>query len=137
MGFEFRKNDLDIEIAGNIFPIDYNVDFQNRCLEFSKNTMAMAEEIEKSNNDAEAVDKTCKYCKEAINTLLGDETASEKIFAGRKDKLTDCIDVISYIFNEVENYKNTEVNKIKNFAKKRTNNIPQNRQQRRHGKKNK
>ncbi|EEP53787.1 hypothetical protein [Clostridium butyricum] len=137
MGFEFKKNDLEIKIAGNVFPIDYNEDFQNRCLEFSKKTMAMAEEIGNSSNDAEAVSKTCKYCKEATNTLLGDEKASEKIFANRQEKLTDCIDVISYIFEEVERYKNTEVNKIKNFAKKHTNsNNPQNRQQKRYGKKN-
>ena len=132
-GFEFKKNDLNIEIVGNVFHIDYNNDFQNRCLEFSEKCMSLAEEIGKSKNDAEAVKKTCKYCKEAINTLLGDETASEKIFAGRKDNMMDCIDVISYIFDEVDKFKSSQMDKIKNFARNRT----KNRQQRRHEKRHK
>lgn len=135
MGFEFKKDIVNLDIAGNHFEIENNEEFGSRCIAFSAKAEEMASKIKDSDNDLEAMKKVIDLCKTTINTLVNDEKASEKIFAGRKDNMMEHMDVVMYIFEEVDKHKQAKMDRIKNFSKK--NSQMQNRQQRRHGKKNK
>lgn len=134
MGFEFKKDIVNLDIAGNHFEIENNEEFSSRCIAFSVKANKMASKISESKNDLEGIKNVIELCKTTINTLLNDEKASEKIFAGRKDDMMEHMDVVMYIFEEVDKSKQSKIDRIKDFAMK--NKQIQNRQQRRHGKKN-
>ena len=121
MGFEFKKDIVNLEIAGNKFNIELNEQFNNRCAEFIKNVAVIGEQIKQSKDDAEILKKSCDLCKNTINVLIDDESASDKIVKGRKDDVVEHMDVIMYILDEVGKVRQIKIDKINNFANKYSN----------------
>lgn len=121
MGFEFKKDIVNLEIAGNKFNIELNEQFNNRCAEFIKNVAVIGEQIKQSKDDAEILKKSCDLCKNTINVLIDDESASDKIFKGRKDDVFEHMDVVMYILDEVGKVRQIKIDKINNFANKYSN----------------
>lgn len=118
MGFEFRKKTIKLDIANNHFEIEKDKEFDSKVLEFSKEAFKLVEKIKESNNDVEAIQKCCDLCKSTINTLLNDENASDKIFAGVNADMVDHIDVVNYIFDEIGKYNKEQMGKLQDFSRK-------------------
>jgi len=99
--FEFKKNTLELDIAGNIFELDTtDVEVVERIQAFAKDAQRLAQEMRQKDDLTEALKDTIQFCLDSIDSILG-EGASEKIFAGRKVGLYDCLDVMAFISNEV------------------------------------
>lgn len=99
--FEFRDNGLKLDIAGNIFEIDTtDPELVGRVYDFSVGAQEMASKLSQKEHYAEALKEAIQFCLDAIDSILG-EGASNKIFAGRKISLFDCLDVIEYITTEI------------------------------------
>lgn len=100
--FEFKNNDLELDIAGNKFYLDTtNPTLIEKVLEFAKEAEAKAEELKNKDDYVEELKTTIQFCLEAIDNILG-EGSSEMIFQGRKVGLFDALDVLNYIIQSVK-----------------------------------
>lgn len=129
MGFKFaERNIINIEIEDKVYPVQYN----QRLV---KNILAISEEAQKASgsikeNDIESINNACNIVKKGIDSILG-ENASKEIFKDRQQDLMETIDVIMYIFDEINRFKNNKLQEIQNKAPQK------NRQQKRHDKRRK
>lgn len=106
--FEFKNNDLKLDIAGSVFYVDTtNPELIERVLDFAKRAQSMAEELSNKEDYVKELKETISFCLDAIDSILG-EGASSKIFEGRKVGLFDCLDVISYIIQEINEGKDNK-----------------------------
>lgn len=100
--FEFKNNDLELDIAGNKFCLDTtDPTLIEKVLEFAKEAEAKAEELKNKDDYVEELKTTIQFCLEAIDNILG-EGSSEMIFQGRKVGLFDALDVLNYIIQSVK-----------------------------------
>ncbi len=100
--FEFKNNNLKLDIAGNIFEFDTtNPELIKRVLDFSEEAQEKSKELSGRDDYVEALEETIQFCLDSIDSMLG-EGASKKIFAGRKVGLFDCLDVINYVVSETK-----------------------------------
>ena len=100
--FEFRDNTLKLDIAGNIFEIDVTApETVQQIQKFVIEAQERAAVLAKRKDFSEAVKEAIQFCLDIIDSILG-AGAAEKIFAGRKVNLYDCLDVINFIVEEIE-----------------------------------
>lgn len=106
--FEFKNNDLELDIAGSKFYVDTtDPELIERVLEFAKGAQAMAEELKGKEDYVKELKQTISFCLGAIDSILG-EGSSDRIFAGRKVGMFDCLDVISYIVKSINENKDNK-----------------------------
>lgn len=106
--FEFKSNDLELDIAGKLFYVDTtDPELIERVLDFAKGAQTMAEELKGKEDYVEELKGTISFCLDAIDSILG-EGSSDKIFEGRKVGLFDTLDVISYIVNSMNEGKDNK-----------------------------
>ena len=100
--FEFRDNTLKLDIAGNIFQIDATApETVQQIQKFAVEAQERATKLAKRDDFFEAMKEVIQFCLDTIDSILG-AGAAEKIFAGRKINLYDCLDVINFIIEEIE-----------------------------------
>ena len=100
--FEFRDNTLELDIAGNTFQIDTTApETVQQIQKFAVEAQERATKLAKRDDFSEAMKEVIQFCLDTIDSILG-AGAAEKIFAGRKINLYDCIDVINFIIEEIE-----------------------------------
>ena len=100
--FEFRDNTLKLDIAGNIFQIDATApETVQQIQKFAVEAQERATKLAKKDDFSEAMKEAIQFCLDTIDSILG-TGAAEKIFAGRKINLYDCLDVINFIIEEIE-----------------------------------
>ncbi len=98
MSFAFRNRMLKIDIAGTEFEIE--IDAKNNELMRTGGPLVLGaanDYKEGKKTEAEAI----IICKDYINEVLCDVGASDKIFKDRTPDLRDCLDIITYIVNEI------------------------------------
>lgn len=120
--FEFQKNYLELDIAGNVFEIDTtDGKLADNVKSFSEKAPKLAQELRERTDYEKAFEEAIQFCLDAIDSMLG-ESASEKIFKDRKVNYYDCLDVINFVVAEVEEFttkkQNTYLNRAQRRAKK-------------------
>lgn len=106
--FEFKNNGLKLDIAGSVFYVDTtNPELIERILDFAKGAESMAKELKDKEDYVKELKETISFCLGAIDSILG-EGSSDKIFEGRKVGLFDCLDVINYIVNSINEGKDNK-----------------------------
>lgn len=106
--FEFQSNNLELDIAGNIFEVDTtNPELVERVLKFSSEAKKLAGEMNEKTDFTAALKETIEFCTDAIDSILG-TGASKKIFEGRKVGLFDCLDIINFIVTEVKDHRQSK-----------------------------
>lgn len=106
--FEFKNNDLELDIAGNKFYLDTTEpSLIERILEFAHGAEAMGNDLKGKEDYVEGLKEAIAFCLEAIDSILG-EGSSDKIFEGRKVGMFDCLDVMSYIVDSVNENKDNK-----------------------------
>lgn len=106
--FQFKNNDLELDIAGNKFYVDTtDPELIERVLDFAKGAESMAKELKNKDDYVKELKETIEFCLGAIDSILG-EGSSDKIFEGRKVGMFDCLDVISYIVNSINENKDNK-----------------------------
>ncbi|MBN1052195.1 hypothetical protein DV092_09100 [Clostridium botulinum] len=122
MGFKFaERNIINIEIEDNTFKVQYNQELLSNITAISVKAKEVSTTLK--DNDTESINNACKVVCEGINTILGNGS-SEKIFKGRDKDIMESIDVLMYIFDEINKFKNKKLSEMKNR-------VPQNREQKR------
>lgn len=114
--FEFRNNDLRLDIAGKEFTVDaFEPDLLERVdagriklAEKGKELQTLSEEGITRGELKGKMEESIKACLEVIDGILG-EGASQKIFESREVKFLDAIDVSHFIFNEIADFINKDI----------------------------
>lgn len=120
MGFQFKDNAIHLDIAGNVFNINYTEELLINVKNFYEKAAAQAEEIRDSKDYNKTLNKSINLLKETIDSICGEGTAN-KIFKDREANLYDLIDVINYIYTEVSNFQKEKKNKYSvNRAQRRS-----------------
>lgn len=106
--FEFKNNDLELDIADNKFYVDTtDPELIEKVLDFAKGAEDKANELKGKDDYVEELKGTISFCLGAIDSILG-EGSSDKIFEGRKVGMFDCLDVISYIVSSINENKDNK-----------------------------
>lgn len=79
----------------------------------------MEEKAEKAGFDAAIIEKAIEETKKAINEILEDGSADEKILGSKKDSYYDLIDVWVYICNQTTEFNRLKTGKL-NRAQRRS-----------------
>ncbi len=101
MSFVFRNRMLNLNIAGNEFEIE--IDAKNN--EIMARLGPQAIDTAKAYQEGEKTeDKAINDFKGYINEALYDDGAFDKIFKSRTPDLRDCMDILTYIANEIGDF---------------------------------
>ena len=117
--FEFGKNLLELDIAGEVFQIDTtDPKLIENAEEYGKEMQEYAnkaEERAKEIGNAKAMEEMIQICVDSIDIMLG-EGAAKKIFKDRKINFFDCIDIINFVTAEIQQVRN---NKLQQYSPNR------------------
>ncbi len=93
--FEFRDRTVTLDIAGNVFKIDAAIGE-----ELAPKRKMLQDVVKEFIDGKKTKSDVIKIYAECINSALGDG-AFEKIFEKRIPDLLDCVDIITFIANEI------------------------------------
>lgn len=104
--FEFRDRTLKLDIAGSVFEIDAAV---GEALVSQRQTLMSA--VEQFRDGKKTKDEVIGLYAEHINNTLSDG-AFDKIFAKRIPDILDCIDIVTFIANEIGDFNRKSALKV-------------------------
>ncbi len=113
--FEFTNYDVEIKISGHIFTLDCSSDTGDKLKKCSGELRALAEAIGKGEK---ASDDAVQYGMTMLDTLLGDG-ASDKIFDGRKKRVSDIMDIGLWLAQVASEFQRQRKNTAANRAQRR------------------
>lgn len=106
--FEFKKNTLELDIAGEVFNIDMTdpelIDNAEKSAQDMIGWSEKAEKVAGEQGQAKAMEMSIQLCIDAIDGILGDG-ATKKIFKDRKINFFDCLDILEFLKAEMEQSK--------------------------------
>lgn len=105
-----KKNNLELDIAGNKFSIVYNEKLMQKINKTSKDISRRIDKIKESKGNAGIFDELISICTKVIDGICG-EGASEKIFTNEEYTILDYCDVILYISEEINKFNKNASNK--------------------------
>lgn len=109
--FEFnKKNKLELNIAGEIFYVNYGPEMIKKLKSEVKTLSTRVKELSACENIDESFNETIKLCRQVIDYICGDG-ASNRIFKDGDYSLLDYYDVIIYITDEISKYKDNTLGK--------------------------
>ncbi|HSH35518.1 DUF6673 family protein [Schnuerera sp.] len=113
--FEFKNNDLELDIAGEKFYIDpFQPDLFNRIEEGKTKLLEEGDKLKSLDDNSttqdleKGIEQAIKTCTTVIDSLLG-ENSTERIFKERRISFLDAVDVAHFIFIEIESYIQSDV----------------------------
>ncbi|MGL4548617.1 hypothetical protein [Eubacterium aggregans] len=96
------RDEVTFDINGHVFKVEVNDEMVERI----QKQRDKIDAIDFRNATEDDVEKEFYHlCKKMVNAVLG-KGGYEKIFMGRKKNILENVDVIAYIFEEIENIKN-------------------------------
>lgn len=113
--FQFTNYEVPIEIGGSKFSLDCSSetgDYLKRCGNELRQLAAEIESGEKTADDA------IEYGLKMLDTLLG-AGASEKVFAGRRKRLSDVTDICIWLTEIAEKFQQERIKTHQNRAQRR------------------
>lgn len=103
--FEFRSNNLVLDIAGNVFYVPSTVKKMQQIIQWGQNIVKKADELARKEEGEKSINEAIAFMYAGFDEFLG-AGASDRIFAGREPNIIDCIDVMNYINEEFGQFKN-------------------------------
>ena len=128
--FQFREKEISLDIAGVIVKVPATTDYAKQLEGWGKRMGDYAEEMQAEGID---VDAMTEQLEDILVEMLGSE-AVDHIFADREEDLYDCIDLITFITEEVTRYHIDKANSYQKETPAKTTGapaVPMNRAQRR------
>lgn len=128
--FKLKSNLIELEIEDELFVLDAtDGDLLENIDMFAKEAIKVADKLRECEDFRVAIKDATQFCVDAINKLLGDDNACNRIFKERKVSYYDCLDILSFIFAEVKSFSDEKENKYLNRARRRANQSGNNKQQ--------
>lgn len=113
--FKRRNNALNLDFDGVLFTVDpTKKEFLNAVNNFRKKADEM-QDLSDSEDFAESFESALRGLVDCIDEMLG-ENASKKIFGESEINLFDCLDVIEYVMDSLQEF-NAEKSKKYNIAR--------------------
>lgn len=97
--FEFRKREIELDIAGVKASVPGDLAFVKRLEEIGREMKALGENMD----DVKDIDKGTDFMLNILDEILGENTM-DAIEAERDLDVYDCMDLIAYISKEVTEY---------------------------------
>ena len=97
--FEFRKHEIELDIAGVKASVPGDLTFVKRLEEIGREMKAFGENMD----DVKNIDKGTDFMLNILDDILGESTM-DAIEAERTLDIYDCMDLIAYISKEVTEY---------------------------------
>ena len=97
--FEFRKHEIELDIAGVKASVPGDLAFVKRLEEIGKEMKSFGENMD----DVKDIDKGTDFMLNILDDILGESTM-DAIEAERDLDVYDCMDLIAYISKEVKEY---------------------------------
>lgn len=114
--FEFVNYDVDIEIGG----ITFKMDCASETGDYLKKCGAELRDLADSIGRGEkTIDDAVSYGCNMLDTLLG-EGAAEKVFSGRKKRLSDVTDICLFLTQVAAKFQNERIKATQNRAQRRS-----------------
>lgn len=104
--FNFNKNLVEIDLAGNIFELD-PIAAEKIFMELGNKIKGLPDG-EAAAPDPDMVLSVCEDITGALKELLG-EGACEKIWKDRAVSFYDCLDLVVFITNEIQSFTNAKI----------------------------
>lgn len=99
--FEFTNYDVEVQFGDDTYMLDCSTDTG----EFLRTAAAeLSELVDDFENGKKSIDDAVSYGLAVIDRLLG-AGASEKIFAGRKKRMADIIDICMFLARAVAKFQ--------------------------------
>ena len=114
MGFNFRDQNIRLEICGEFYNIPVTSGLMNSVKEIGQELA----ESGKAVADEKDVEALCEKCAGFVDKLLG-EGADERIFRGRVKNIYDYIDLLTYISNGINAFTRQRTPKNNPYYNKR------------------
>lgn len=117
--FEFnKKNNIELDIAGNKFAVVYNAKLVGKMKQTGKEISDKVGKLKDGEYGPEVLDNLIKMASKAIDELCG-EGASEKIFGDSEHTILDYYDVLIYLTDEIKKFKGSTLEKYNPTRAKR------------------
>ena len=97
--FEFRKHEIELDIAGVKASVPGDLAFVKRLEEIGREMKSFGENMD----DVKDIDKGTDFMLNILDDILGESTM-DAIEAERTLDIYDCMDMIAYISKEVKEY---------------------------------
>lgn len=97
--FEFRKHEIELDIAGVKASVPGDLAFVKRLEEIGREMKSFGENMD----DVKDIDKGTDFMLNILDDILGESTM-DAIEAERTLDIYDCMDLIAYISKEVTEY---------------------------------
>lgn len=110
MSFTFRNRMLKIDVAGTAFEIEIDAKNNERMRTGGPLVLAAANDYK---DGKKTEDEAMSICMDYINEVLCDVGATAKIFADRAPDLRDCLDITTYIVNEIAAFNQANAMNLK------------------------
>ena len=117
--FEFKKNTVTLDFADGLCYEAEPIKTVQIIEKYTKIFKDLEEKAEKAGFDAAIIEKAIEETKKAINEILEDDSADEKILGSKKDSYYDLIDVWVYICNQTTEFNQSKTGKL-NRAQRRS-----------------
>ncbi|WP_195376725.1 DUF6673 family protein [Anaerotruncus rubiinfantis] len=109
--FEFGSSRLDLDIAGNTFSISVaDAGLAERLSRFGEEAIERSQNIRESEDVARQLAEACDFCDRTLDGVLGGG-ASEKIFSGREKDLFERIEVMNFLIDEINAFREERLQK--------------------------
>ena len=98
--FEFKNNNVELEIHGQIFSIELTNEILLNCDNISEKSRAILENLEKNKDEKNVLVQACDIMVKGIEDIIGEGSVS-KIFGEKAITLFDLTDILIFIRVEV------------------------------------
>lgn len=120
--FEFGKNLLELDIAGETFQLDVaDVKTIEKIEKFGKESLEKVKEAEKLSDEqgySQVWDELIQFLVGYIDSMLG-EGSVKRIFKERKINFFDCLDVAEFINTEASKHRSSKLQKLQQYSPSR------------------
>lgn len=113
--FEFKKNTLTLNIADETFDVDPVLADAVIKNDVGLCAQKMSEKLSAEKNNEETIRNVCHELLSCVDKLLG-EGSAKRIIKDRTINFYDCLDLLTYIIKEVQEFNRAKHGEIKKLV---------------------
>ncbi|HBF64745.1 MAG TPA: hypothetical protein DDW34_02075 [Clostridium sp.] len=106
--FEFRKNVIELDIAGEIYEVPGSTEFLHTVSECGERMVARSAEMKEEGSD---LGDTTDFMLQCLEEILGVD-AVDSIFAEREPDFYDCTDLFEFVTREIKEHHARKLNSL-------------------------
>ncbi len=109
--FEFRKNVIELDIAGEIYEVPGSTEFLHTVSECGERMVARSAGMKEDKEDGTDLGDTTDFMLQCLEEILGVDVV-DSIFAEREPDFYDCTDLFEFVTTEIKEYHARKLNAL-------------------------